>query len=404
MNKVRKIVVVGASLAGVRACQNLRREGFEGHLTLIGDEKHLPYDRPPLSKTMLTSDQDPLDLTLVSNSDLSDLGLDLILGEQATALNTERSEVTVGGEEIRYDGLIIATGARARKLSKFDDIGGIHTLRTVDDAVAIRSGLQSSSSVVIVGAGFIGSEVAAAAKQRGCQVTIVEANEAPLVRGLGIKVGDAYANLLRSNDIDLRLGVSVEEVHGDESIEGVTLTDGAFVSAELLVVGIGAVPNTEWLTTSGLSVDDGIVCDETLNAGVRGIYAVGDVAKAPNRWLGDRIRRTEHWTTATEHAALAAKNLLTPENSNSYNSVPFIWSDQGEDRIQIAGDTIDFDEVEILSASAEDQAFIAGYRHGDSLAGVMALNNMRSFVKFRRLIAGNGSWHDAVDLSQELQS
>ena len=307
MNKVKKIVVVGASLAGVRACQNLRREGFDGHLTLIGDEKHLPYDRPPLSKTMLTSDQDPLELTLVSNSDLSDLGLDLILGEQATALNTERSEVTVGGEEIRYDGLIIATGARARKLSKFDDIGGIHTLRTVDDALAIRSGLQSSSSVVIVGAGFIGSEVAAAAKQRGCQVTIVEANEAPLVRGLGIKVGDAYANLLRSNDIDLRLGVSVEEVHGDESIEGVTLTDGAFVSAELLVVGIGAVPNTEWLTTSGLSVDDGIVCDETLNAGVRGIYAVGDVAKAPNRWLGDRIRRTEHWTTATEHAVLAAK-------------------------------------------------------------------------------------------------
>ena len=151
---MKKIVVVGASLAGIRACQNLRREGFDGHLTLLGDEQHLPYDRPPLSKTMLTSEQDPLDLNLVSNSDLSDLDLELILGERATGLNTEQSEVTVGGEGIGYDGLIIATGARARKLSKFDHIDGIHTLRTVDDALAIRLGLISSSSIVIVGAGF----------------------------------------------------------------------------------------------------------------------------------------------------------------------------------------------------------------------------------------------------------
>ena len=404
MKKVKKILVVGASLAGIRSCQSLRREGFEGTLTLIGEEKHLPYDRPPLSKTMLTSDQDPLDLTLVSNSDLSDLDLELILGAEATALDTVHNEVTVGGEGIAYDGLIIATGARARKLSKFDQIDGIHTLRTVEDALAIRSGLQSSSSIVIVGAGFIGSEVAAAAKKQGCHVTIVEANDAPLVRGLGVKVGNACANIHRSNDIDLRLGVSLEDVHGSEGIEGVSLTDGTFLPAELLVIGIGAVPNTEWLTTSGLHVDDGVVCDATLNAGLRGIYAVGDVARAPNRWLGGRVRRTEHWTTATEHAALAAKNLLTPEDGEPYNSVPFIWSDQNEDRIQVAGDTTDFDEVQIISGSIEDQDFIAGYRHGNSLVGVMALNNMRTFVKYRRLLASHGSWQDALDLSQELRS
>ena len=401
---MKKIVVVGASLAGIRACQNLRREGFDGHLTLLGEEQHLPYDRPPLSKTMLTSEQDPLDLNLVSNSDLSDLDLELILGERATGLNTEQSEVTVGGEGIGYDGLIIATGARARKLSKFDHIDGIHTLRTVDDALAIRLGLISSSSIVIVGAGFIGSEVAAAARQRGCKVTIVEANEAPLVRGLGIKVGNACANLHYSNGVELRLGVGVEDVHGSSSIEAVALTDGTVLPAELLVVGIGAVPNTEWLAGSGLTVDDGVVCDETLNAGISGVYAVGDVARAPNKWLGSQIRRTEHWTTATEHAALAAKNLLTPEESAPYSSVPFIWSDQNDHRIQVAGDTIEFDDVQILSGSVEEQSFIAGYRHGSSLAGVMALNNMPRFVKYRRLLAGHSSWQDAVDLSLELKT
>ena len=402
MSYVKEIVVVGASLAGVRACQSLRREGFEGALTLVGEEKHLPYDRPPLSKTMLTSDQDPDDLTLVSSSDLSELDINLILGERATSLDTDRQEVTVGGGAIRYDGLIIATGARARKLSKSDDKDEIHVLRTVDDALAIRSALRSKSAVVIVGAGFIGSEVAAAARQHDCQVTIIEANEAPLVRGLGHQVGSACGQLHEAHGVDLRLGTGVANVHGRNGIEEVELTDGTYLPAELLVVGIGATPNTEWLIDSGLSLDDGVVCDKNLNTGIPRIYAAGDVAKAPNGWLGGQARRTEHWTTATEHAALAAKNLLHPENSNPYSSVPFVWSDQYEDRIQVAGDTIDFDEVKVLSGSMDDRAFVAGYRLGTSLAGVVALNNMRAFVQFRRLLMTHGSWVDAVGLSEEL--
>ena len=402
MSYVKEIVVVGASLAGVRACQSLRREGFEGALTLVGEEKHLPYDRPPLSKTMLSSDQDADDLTLVSSSDLSELDLNLVLGEQATGLDTNRREVTVGGDAIRYDGLIIATGARARKLSKSDDNDEIHVLRTVDDALAIRSSLRSKSAVVIVGAGFIGSEVAAAARQHDCQVTIIEANEAPLVRGLGHQVGSACGQLHQAHGVDLRLGTGVANVHGRNGIEEVELTDGTYLPAELLVVGIGAIPNTEWLIGSGLSLDDGVLCDENLNAGIPRIYAAGDVARAPNGWLGGRVRRTEHWTTATEHAALAAKNLLHPENSNPYSSVPFVWSDQYEDRIQVAGDTIDFDEVKVLSGSMDDRAFVAGYRLGTSLAGVVALNNMRAFVQYRRLLMAHGSWVDAVGLSEEL--
>ncbi len=398
---VREIVVVGASLAGVRACQNLRREGFEGALTLVGEEKRLPYDRPPLSKTMLTSDQDPDDLTLLSSSDLSDLDLNLILGEQAAGLDTDRKEVTVGGDAIRYDGLIIATGARARKLSKSGDIDGIHVLRTVDDALAIRSGLKSNSAVVIVGAGFIGAEVAAAARQHDCQVTIVEASEAPLVRGLGHQVGSACGELHRYYGVDLRLGIGVADVHGRNGLEEVELTDGTYIETEFLVVGIGSIPNTEWLVDSGLSLDDGVVCNENLNAGIPGIYAAGDVAKVPNRWLGGRARRPEHWTSATEHAALAARNILFPDNNHPYDSVPFVWSDQYEDRIQVAGDTIDFDEVVILTGSVEERAFIAGYRHGTELAGVMALNNMRAFVQYRRLLMTHGTWVDAIAISDK---
>ncbi len=399
---MNEIVVVGASLAGLRACQNLRRANFEGNLTLVGEEKHLPYDRPPLSKTMLSTEQDPGELSLISAPDLAELNLNLILGSPATRLDTEAHEVTVGDETIFYDGLIIATGARARKLSKSNDTGGIHTLRTVEDSLAIRSALQSSSSVIIVGAGFIGSEVAAAALHRGCKVSIIEAGAAPLMRGLGYEVGSACGRLHQSHGVDLRVGVQIRNIYGSHTVEEVELTDGSRIGADLVVVGVGATPNTEWLNDSGLTIDDGLVCDTNLNVGVAGIYAAGDVARVPNQWMGGRPLRTEHWTTATEHAALAAKNLLQPADSTAYDSVPFVWSDQYEDRIQIAGDTNDFDEVSFLMGSAEEGAFVVAYRKGERLAGVMALNSMRPFVQYRRLLMAHGQWNQALDLAQEL--
>ena len=252
----------------------------------MGAEEHLPYDRPPLSKTMLSTEQDPGELSLISDSDLAELNLNLVLGSPATRLDTVTHEVTVGDERIFYDGLIIATGARARKLLKSDDIGGIHTLRTMEDSLAIRSALESSSSVVIVGAGFIGSEVAAAARHRGCQVSIIEAGEAPLMRGLGHEVGSACGQLHQSHGVDLRVGVQIQNFHGSQTVEEVELTDGSRIGADLVVVGVGATPNTEWLDDSGLTIDDGVVCDASLNVGMPGIYAAGDVARVPNHWMG----------------------------------------------------------------------------------------------------------------------
>ncbi len=399
---VDQIVVVGASLGGIRACQNLRREGFEGELTLIGAEKHRPYDRPPLSKTMLATDQDPDELQLVTEDTLVDLDLNLLLGQPATGLDVNRQVVTVGEHEIRYEGLVIATGASARKLPKTADIDGVHVLRTVDDSVAIRERLVPGASVVIVGAGFIGSEVAAAATARGCEVTIVEAAAAPLIRGLGAEMGAACGDLHIAHAADLRLGVGVASVLGKDEVEGVALTDGSHLQADLVVVGIGAEPNTEWLTNSGLNIDDGVICDGTMNTGVRGVYAMGDVAKAPNAWLGPSPVRVEHWTAATEQAMLVAANLLHPEDSRVYDSVPFVWSDQYDDRIQVAGNTENADHVEVLLGSVDERAFVTGYRVGGALAGVMALNTIRPFVQYRRLLMSHASWDDALALAAEL--
>jgi NADPH-dependent 2,4-dienoyl-CoA reductase/sulfur reductase-like enzyme len=325
-----------------------------------------------------------------------------MLGEPATSLDVRRQVVTVCDDQIQYEGLIIATGATARKLPKSNAIEGVHVLRTVDDALAIRKRLVPGASVVIVGAGFVGSEVAAAATNRGCDVTIVEAAAAPLIRGLGVEMGAACGDLHQAHAVNLRLGVGVASIIGRDEVEGVELTDGTQLLADLVVIGIGAVPNTEWLAGSGLKIDDGVVCDGTMSTGVPGIYAVGDVAKAPNAWLGPSPVRVEHWTAATEQAMLVAGNLLHPERSSVYDSVPFVWSDQYNDRIQVAGDTDSSEHVEVLIGSVDEQAFVTGYRRDGALAGVMALNSIRPFVQYRRLLIGHGSWDDALTLAEEL--
>lgn len=400
---MQNIVVVGASLAGVRAAQNLRRQGHEGRLVLIGDESHLPYDRPPLSKKMLTTDMDPAELALNDAASYDELDIEMVLGAPVTALDTIGRSVTVGGGEIPFDGLVIATGARARALPDSAHLAGVHTLRTVDDALAIRSELSQGTRVVVVGAGFIGSEAAAAAAARGCRTTVVEAASAPLVRGLGAEMGLACGSLHAQHGVELRLGQGVARLHGTDRVEAVELADGSRLEADVVIVGIGVVPNTEWLAGSGITVDNGVVCDGTLQTSVPGIYAIGDVVRAPNRWLGAHPVRVEHWTAATEQAMLVAANLLAPDEASPYDSVPFVWSDQYDDRIQIAGHTEDHDHVEVLVGSLDAASFVAAYRRGDQLTGVMALNSIKPFVQYRRLLMAHASWDEAVAKAAELQ-
>ena len=399
-----RIVIVGASLAGARAAQNLRRQGHDGSLVIIGAESHLPYDRPPLSKQMLTTDMDPADLALNPADTYDEIGAEMMLGAAATGLDLGARSVTVGEESVPFDGLIIATGARARNLPGAEDLAGVHTLRTVDDALAIRADLVAGSRVVVVGAGFIGSEVAAAASVRGCSTTVVEAAPAPLVRGLGAEMGMACGALHAMHGVELRLGQGVAALHGTDRVEAVELTDGTRLDADVVVVGIGVSPNTGWLEGSGLTIDNGVVCDGTMNAGQPGIYAVGDVVRAPNSWIGPEPVRVEHWTAATEQAMLVAANLLDPDNASAYDSVPFVWSDQYDDRIQIAGHPSADDDVEVLVGSLDDRSFVAGYRRDGQLAGVMALNSIKPFVQYRRLLLVHASWAKAEEKAAELNT
>ncbi|WP_158890865.1 NAD(P)/FAD-dependent oxidoreductase [Amycolatopsis anabasis] len=381
-----RLVVVGASLAGLRAVEAARKAGFDGTITLIGAEPHLPYDRPPLSKAFLESVEEPRVTQYRDEAKLRDeLRIDLRLGTPASAVDTEARAVRVGEEAVRYDALVIATGAQARTLP-----GCARPLRTVDDARAIRAALVDARRVVVIGAGFIGSEVASSARARGLEVTVVEAAPTPLVRAVGALMGDRYAALHARGGADLRCGTGVSAIEDGR----VVLADGTVLNADLVVAGVGAVPATDWLDGSAVRLADGVVCDETLCTGVPGVYAAGDVARWHNP-LFDRSMRLEHWTSAAEQGAVAARNALDPDNATAYQTVPYFWSDAYGSRLQFVG-VLGPDEVRVVEE--DGTGFTAVYREGDRCVGALTLDRPRHIMKLRRLIGVRGSWSDAVAL------
>ncbi|MFE2996919.1 NAD(P)/FAD-dependent oxidoreductase [Nocardia sp. NPDC059246] len=393
------LVVVGASLAGLRAVEAARKTGFDGDITLIGAEHHLPYDRPPLSKAyldQLPAGESPAS-TLFRSADMlrDELGVQLELGFPATGLDTESKQVEIGDRAVRYDALVIATGADARTLPGSEHLAGVHTLRTLDDAVAVREALDAGARTVVIGAGFIGSEVAAGARKRGLDVTIVEALPTPLVRAVGETMGVACASLHQRHGTDLRCGVGVSAVEGNGSVERVLLTDGTAIDADLVVVGIGAIPATGWLEGSGLRIDNGVVCDETLWTGAERVYAAGDVARWHNP-LFDRPMRLEHWTSAAEQGAVAARNALDPRAANPYQTVPYFWSDWYDSRIQFVG-VPTADEIRIVDGDlATDGRCVALYRQGDRLAGALTINGQNVIMKYRGLIMRKATWDEGL--------
>ena len=395
---MERLVVVGASLAGLRAVQSARRSGFTGRITLIGAEEHVPYDRPPLSKSFLDAGHDGSPPSFHSEEELRDqFGVELRLGAPANALDTAAREVRTADRAWPYDGLIIATGATPRALPGAGAISGVHQLRTVEDAVAIRSALESGARTVVVGAGFIGSEVASAARKRGLPVTLVEASDLPLSAALGRDVGAVCADLHRAHGTDLRLGRTVKGIESNHgAVTGVRLDDGTVLSADLVVAGIGVTPATTWLGDSGLPLhehDGGVLCDSTLWAGAPGVYAAGDVAHAVNPLFDDDLMRLEHWTTAAEQAAVAARHALDPAAATPHAPVPYFWSDWYGHRIQFAG-TARADEVRVISPA--QQGLLALYRRGDRLAGALTVDRPGDIMKFRRRIAGRDDWAEAL--------
>jgi NADPH-dependent 2,4-dienoyl-CoA reductase/sulfur reductase-like enzyme len=395
------LVVVGASLAGLRAVEAARRQGFTGPVTLVGAEEHLPYDRPPLSKAYLDTAPAPEVVFREEQHLRQDLDVDLVLGAPADAVDTAARTVSVGDRELRYDALVIATGATARTLPGAEGISGVHTLRTLDDAVAVRAALDAGARTVVVGAGFIGSEVASGARKRGLPVTIVEAAPTPLVRAIGEEMGSAIAGLHHREGTDLRCGVAVARIEArDGTVCRVHLSDGTVLDADLVVAGIGADPATGWLADSGLDLDNGVVCDATLAAtGATGVYAAGDVVRWHNA-LFDQVMRIEHWTSAAEQGAAAARNALDPAGAKPYSTVPYFWSDWYAHRIQFVG-VPGADEVHVVSGSADGDRFVALYRRGDRLTGALTLNGQAVVMKYRNLIAKQAGWSDALAFAEQ---
>ena len=414
---MQSVAIVGGSLAGLRAAETLRSDGFNGAIHFIGEETRLPYDRPPLSKEVLGGKMEVANAGLISQEAFDALRLELHLGKRAVGLDAERKAVKLekvgtedGGatEEIAADGIVIATGARPREMPGTEGIGGVYTLRTMEDCLALKAEFEAEPKVAVIGAGFIGAEVAATARGLGLDVTVVEMLATPLERVLGDTMGQVMADLHRENGVDLRLGVGVNEVAagGDGRVASVKLSDGTSIAADVVVVGIGVVPNTEWLKGSGLEIDNGVVCDETLLA-APGITAAGDAARWPNRRFGETMR-VEHWDNAIEQGIAAARRLLAGgwegegESGGAvpFTPVPWFWSDQYDRKIQLAGRSSPDGKVEIVAGSLEERRFAAIYERDGKLAGVLGMNRPRHVMQYRQLIVDGASWEEALAFAQ----
>ena len=397
---MKSVTIVGASLAGMRAAESLRREGFDGTVTVVGDETDAPYDRPPLSKQVLAGEWEPERIALYDTDALDDLRLTWRLGARAVAFDAASRTVTLeGGERLGADGVVIATGARTRTLRGSEHLAGVYTLRTLADSLAIRAEFEAMPRrVLVVGAGFIGAEVAATARGRGLDVTMVEMAETPLERVLGAELGRVCADVHRDHGVDLRLGVGVAEITGADRVERVVLSDGTRLDADVVVVGVGVIPNTEWLEGSGLEIDNGVVCDETCLA-APGVVAAGDVARWPNRLFGQSMR-VEHWDNAIDQGMAAARRLLAGEAAEPFAPVPWFWSDQYDRKIQLAGRSGSDDEVVIVTGSLEERRFAAIYGRAGRIVAVLGFNRPRHVMQYRRLIARGASWDEALEFAR----
>jgi NADPH-dependent 2,4-dienoyl-CoA reductase/sulfur reductase-like enzyme len=395
------LVVVGGSLAGIRAVEAARRAGFGGAITLVGGEPHLPYDRPPLSKEFLTAAELPQPPTLREEAMLRDeLAITLRLGCHATGLDTVEHAVWLDGntEPLRYTGLVIATGATPRTLPGAAELRGVHALRSLDDARQIRAALDTGARTVVIGAGFIGSEIASSARQRGSSVTVVEAMATPLARPVGEQMGVVLASLHERHGTSLRCGVGVEALEGTDAVEAVRLADGSRIEADLVIVGVGVTPNTGWLAGSGLELGNGVECDDTLRTSAPGVYAAGDIASWHNQ-LFDARMRLEHWTIAAEQGGVAARHAIAPAAAASYTTVPYFWSDWYGKRIQFVGIAPDADEVRVVDGDTEGDTFLTLYRRGDRLVGALGLEQRSQIMKYRMMIAKRATWTDGLDFA-----
>ncbi|MGD6741816.1 NAD(P)/FAD-dependent oxidoreductase [Streptomyces sp. BH106] len=381
-----RVVVAGAGLAAMRVAEELRLAGYDGRLLLVGDEKRLPYDRPPLSKDVLRGDLD--DTTFHSREHFAEQGIELRLGVAADRVDTDdRSLRLADGTALAYDDLVIATGLRPRRLSGLRDVHGLHALRSLDDALALRTDLIRSRRALVVGAGFIGCEAAAAIRTLGIETVLVDVEPAPLARVLGERVGGLLQRLHVAEDVDVRCGLGLHALKGEDRVTGAILSDGTSLDVDVVVTGVGSVPATGWLADSGIqlaapSAGGGVVADAVGRTNVPHVWAVGDAAAWPDG-TGSH-RRVEHWSSAIDQACVLAQ-ALTGTQAPAPLPVPTFWSDQYGLKIQAVGHPSGKDTVHIVED--DGRKFLAYYEAEGALTAVVGAGMPRDVRKMHSKVA-----------------
>lgn len=396
-----KVVIVGASLGGLRTAQALRQRGFEDAIVLAGREPHLPYDRPPLSKEVLTGAKEPDGTALATREQLEELGIELRLGVEAAGLDPDRRRVEIDGSPVGFDHLVVATGATPRRLPFGQGMTGVVALRDREDAAAIREVMDAGGRLVVVGAGFIGCEIASSCVARELSVTVLETFATPLQQSLGPGVGALVAEMHRAAGVDLRLGVAASQLVADRSgrVQQVLLSDGSSVPADLVVVGIGVAPETAWLESSGLDLADGLLCDSRLRSvDCPWIHGVGDVVRWHHPGL-DRPVRVEHWTHATESASFVAGDILG--DTAEYAPVAYVWSDQLGHRLQVLGLPAPDHGFRIVHRGKNGR-WVGLFEAEGTLSGAAGLDHPGRLMRYRALVERRAPFSQALELAGQL--
>jgi 3-phenylpropionate/trans-cinnamate dioxygenase ferredoxin reductase subunit len=389
-------VIVGAGMAGARAAATLREDGFDGRVVLLGDDPAPPYDRVPLSKQRLRGEPGGHTLFVHDDRYYADRNIELRLETRVDALDVKQREVvTASGEHFRYDALLLAQGSAARRLRiPGADLDGVHYLRTLADCDRLRTAIAAANRVAVIGAGWVGCEVAASARELGAHVVVVDVEELPLQRSLGAQMGRFYRDLHADHGVEMHLGIGVERLRGGTAVNEVVLANGHRFAADVVVAGVGAHPRDELAAAAGIRVDDGVVTDQTLATSVAGVFAAGDIANSWRPSLGRRLR-LEHWSAALRQGPVAARNMLG--RSLTYDPVPFFFSDQYDVWMEYSGSAIHSDEL-VVRGDVGRREFIAFWlRQGKVVAGMNV--NIRGVVDTIAALIEAGSPIDPTALA-----
>ncbi len=386
MSEHRQLIIIGGGLAGHAAALSARHNGYGGRITILAEESSIPYERPPLSKAVLQGKKDPAELAFQPNGDYSGDEITVLTNARAQEVDVRERRIKVSnGDTLAFDDLLIATGARPITLeSPGFDLDGVHYLRTIEDARQIQGDLESAESVVVIGAGFIGSEAAASARTLGKSVTLVDMADAPMSAAFHPDIASVCAAIHEDQGVELRMNAKVTELRGSGRVQQAVLDDGSTIDCDMVIVGVGVHPNVELFEGSGVEIDNGILTDEYCRTSVPGVYAAGDVANWWHPELKQRLR-VEHFDNAGSQGTYVGQ-VIAGAAEEPFAPVPYFWSDQYDTNIQYAGVASDDSEV-IIRGKPEERSITAFYLDNGAICAAVTINNAREFRSCRRLVA-----------------